>query len=1221
MTKKLKTGLLVFFTAIFCVVCGIFAENSGLTGNAAEGDAVAAFEAAVELLKRDSYTEELFSDSVYVTNVKDAKDKYTEGAGAATMEVYNSVMAVFEEPFDLELFATSTLYYRLNKLNGERIYYSQNDQLTEYENIYSKYTDGTHVAVANYLNGKSGLTENLISARAETEAIKARIDAAVIAIENIKYYDAQSQTMGTYKEGAYIVLDSQESVGRKFDGSLNSGADDETNGATKALYDIYGTDFNALADEHKTISAYTAYVAAVEALEAQYSKAAEVISAIKALGGLINEDECWTKKAECEKVRASFDALKSDNAAWDETDAVDYNDLQSLIYNSDKLSEIETRLTEIENAVSETEEAIRAIGTVEYTEICKGLIENAESKFAALDKDIKDNDTQEGQTTFIVKNYVVLSAARAEYDALQAEVDVVIGSIDGLKDFEKQGNLYGEFIKTEKLYTALDDNQKATVNAQKTDYVPDGFTEGIVENYEDLYQYYQARANAIFAEAQPVIRAIGGLGAVEITQGYKARLDEVRNSYDTLSEQAKAAVYNYGALEEKEIEFDKAMESANAWIEQVEAIIIPVTVTNKEKVENAVNTFAALEQGIKDILSAKDNEYKEIYEKYENAVNERSVLLDKIGDIAAEMELLPNDEILLDENFATNVSDFDDKVTPVKTDFEALSADEKTYLRENYVSEYANFVAATDNYDQYHIEALIVAIGAVEDITIVKAEDIKAARKGYDSLSEEVKKAVRNFDGEGINPTLVAAEARLAEITDAYDSWKEKVYLLIPEDEAIEDMICVSLQTLKQLNEEYDAFVSDEKLDEIAKNAVAEYLSDAKEVLDRIILQAKTTVVGLTDEFIEIVSVPESDRYTKEYMDRLQNAMNLYLALDETQKNIFYDDETGYIAALAEAYEAFNDVYVMQVLVNDYKASVDALYANVIESNIYTVDVKVMVNTLKALYNAMPEYHGVLEEAYNRLAEVEKAFAAAEKDGAVINDKVLADEINKIISDIESLKEQYVAADALLKTEILGEVGKDLAELTENYAAEIEVIESRIDAAEAEIDKIVEDIDKLLEDYAAADTALKNELLTELAENADQLTAAYIEADNLIKTSFESKIQLLETALKDAVETLTSGYQDADKVLQARINTLVNDKIPAMEVGAEGLEKALADAREEFAAADSELRNQLNAALSRIDELEANIVPRWLSIVAVITGLIGLMGAVWFVADRFLVKK
>ena len=64
--------------------------------------------------------------------------------------------------------------------------------------------------------------------------------------------------------------------------------------------------------------------------------------------------------------------------------------------------------------------------------------------------------------------------------------------------------------------------------------------------------------------------------------------------------------------------------------------------------------------------------------------------------------------------------------------------------------------------------------------------------------------------------------------------------------------------------------------------------------------------------------------------------------------------------------------------------------------------------------------------------------------------------------------------------------------------------------------------------------------------------------------------------------------------------------------------KIVEDARKE---ADADLQAQLDAALKRIEELEANKASKWLGIIALIAGIIGTVGAVWFIINKFAGKK
>lgn len=485
-----------------------------------------------------------------------------------------------------------------------------------------------------------------------------------------------------------------------------------------------------------------------------------------------------------------------------------------------------------------------------------------------------------------------------------------------------------------------------------------------------------------------------------------------------------------------------------------------------------------------------------------------------------------------------------------------MTENEQAYLRENYAEQYANYLAATENYAQYHVEYLIVKIGSVEKITLAQAAAISEARDAYDALDESLQNKVRNYeDKEGaetlLDPTLVAAETKLKEFTVAYDAWIAEVNKFVPEGTAVADLISVSFEKVNGLKEEYEAFLKEVEEDHDATAAVTDYLKEGKAMLDEVEAKAKDLITALTEELNEIVAVPEGERYTAEFMLRLENAEKKYGELDDTQKDIAYDDENSIIAALNSAYESFKNVYVMQVLVTDYTASVDALYKNVVTDEIYTVDVEVMLNTLKAVYNGMPAYRAVLADAYAKLGEVETAFNAAKEEGKVLGLKNVSsdiaakneevnDRIDQVVEDlpklrmglpmrllkqqieetfnaaIEGLEQAYKNADTALKNSIAENLGKiekatqDIAALKTELEGKIAAAKEALEAADAELrddlNAALAEIEQLAKDYADADAALRTEILNKINEKAQELTTKYSRADADLKAELQAEI-------------------------------------------------------------------------------------------------------------------
>lgn len=441
-----------------------------------------------------------------------------------------------------------------------------------------------------------------------------------------------------------------------------------------------------------------------------------------------------------------------------------------------------------------------------------------------------------------------------------------------------------------------------------------------------------------------------------------------------------------------------------------------------------------------------------------------------------------------------------------------MTENEQAYLRENYAEQYANYLAATENYAQYHVEYLIVKIGSVEKITLAQAAAISEARDAYDALDESLQNKVRNYEDKEGAETLLLTYARCRRneterIHRRVRAWIAEVNKFVPEGTAVADLISVSFEKVNGLKEEYEAFLKEVEEDPDATAAVTDYLKEGKAMLDEVEAKAKDLITALTEELNEIVAVPEGERYTAEFMLRLENAEKKYGELDDTQKDIAYDDENSIIAALNSAYESFKNVYVMQVLVTDYTASVDALYKNVVTDEIYTVDVEVMLNTLKAVYNGMPAYRAVLADAYAKLGEVETAFNAAKEEGKVLDLKNVSSDIavkNEEVNDridqvVEDLTKAYGAADAALKQQIEETFNAAIEGLEQAYKNADTALKNSIAENLSKIEKATQDIAALKAELEGKIAAAREALEAADAELRDDLNAALAEIEQLAK--------------------------------------------------------------------------------------------------------------------------
>lgn len=169
------------------------------------------------------------------------------------------------------------------------------------------------------------------------------------------------------------------------------------------------------------------------------------------------------------------------------------------------------------------------------------------------------------------------------------------------------------------------------------------------------------------------------------------------------------------------------------------------------------------------------------------------------------------------------------------------------------------------------------------------------------------------------------------------------------------------------------------------------------------------------------------------------------------------------------------------------------------------------------------------------------------------------------------------------------------------------------------------EIGQLAKDYADADAALRTEILNKINEKAQELTTKYSRADADLKAELQAEIA---KAVADAVKTLTDGYLAADKALKDQIEATIDELEEALIADIAELEESFTAAKTAIEAeedarkqADADLQAQLDAALKRIEELEANKASKWLGIIALLVGIFGTVGAVWFIIDKFAGKK
>ena len=215
--------------------------------------------------------------------------------------------------------------------------------------------------------------------------------------------------------------------------------------------------------------------------------------------------------------------------------------------------------TENDVLAKAVDDLIDAIGTVEYTDASKALIDDARAAY---------NDLTDAQKA-LVANLATLEAAEKAYADLKAAAEKAAADKAAAKDVDDKIAAIGTVAYTDaskKLiddaraaYNGLTDDQKALVTKLAT-------LEAAEKAYEDLKKAAEKEA-ADKAAAKDVDDMIVAIGTVEYTDASKALIDDARAAYNGLTDDQKAFVTKLATLEAAEKAYEdlkKAAEKAAA---------------------------------------------------------------------------------------------------------------------------------------------------------------------------------------------------------------------------------------------------------------------------------------------------------------------------------------------------------------------------------------------------------------------------------------------------------------------------------------------------------------------------------------------------------------------------------------------------------------------------------------------------------------------------------
>lgn len=367
-----------------------------------------------------------------------------------------------------------------------------------------------------------------------------------------------------------------------------------------------------------------------------------------------------------------------------------------------------------------------------------------------------------------------VKSARSAYDALSQADQAKVTNRQKLFDAEaKIAKLEADKAAADKVTAAIStipsivnsDARDKIESARKAYDALSSDQKKLVTNCDRLVAAENALAqfDRDKAEANKVIALINAIPE-NISLEDKDAVNKARTAYNLLTADQKGYVTNYAKLQSAEQRLAElaveAEEQAkiNSVIAKINVIPNTVTLNDKDIVDTARTAY--------DTLNDSQKEKVINYERLVVAENAIAALEAQktadLADVAAANEVVD-----LIDKLPENVTLEDkDTVETVRQAYEALSAKQKQLVSNyNDLVKAEATIKALEDYelasakDKEAADNVIKLIDAIpDDVTLEEKSQIESARDAYDSLSEEQKSIVPNYD------ELVNAEAKIAEL-------------------------------------------------------------------------------------------------------------------------------------------------------------------------------------------------------------------------------------------------------------------------------------------------------------------------------------------------------------------------------------------------------------------------------------------------------------------------
>ena len=258
-----------------------------------------------------------------------------------------------------------------------------------------------------------------------------------------------------------------------------------------------------------------------------------VIAMITAIGAVEYTDAC---KSKIDDASTAYEALTDDQKAL----VTNLDVLTTAQQTYETLKATAEKLAADKAAANTVVNKIAAIGNVEYTDACKGKIDDASTAYDALTDDQKALVSNLEVLTTAKQTYETLKAAAEKLAADKAKADPVIAKINGIGNVEYTDVCKEKIDDASTAYDALTVDQEALVTNLD-----------ILTTAKQTYEELKAAAEKFAADkavADPVIAKINAIGNVEYTDACKDKIDDASNAYDALTDDQKTLVTNLEVL-------------------------------------------------------------------------------------------------------------------------------------------------------------------------------------------------------------------------------------------------------------------------------------------------------------------------------------------------------------------------------------------------------------------------------------------------------------------------------------------------------------------------------------------------------------------------------------------------------------------------------------------------------------------------------------------------